>query len=213
MHLLPAHIEQYLDRHASPQDPLLARLYRDTHLRVQMPQMASGHLQGLCLEAISRMIRPRRILEIGTFTGYSALCLAKGLSTDGLLYTLDINEELEPVFAPYFEQSGMGSQIRFVAGAAADTILQIDETFDLVFIDADKANYGLYYDLIFPKLRMGGWILVDNVLWSGRVAMPDHDKDTDRIHAFNQKIAADPRIRQFILPIRDGITIAEKVGE
>ena len=204
-------LDSYLDSHASAEDPILAALSRETFLKIQMPQMLSGHVQGLFLENISRMIVPRRILEIGTFTGYSTICLAKGLADDGIIYTLDINEELEPLFLKYFSLSGLDKKIKFIPGNALKTIPAIDEQFDIVFIDADKMNYINYYDLIIDKVRPGGYILTDNVLWSGKVLEEKKDKETELIHQFNQKLATDSRIQNVIIPIRDGINLARKL--
>ena len=204
-------LDSYLETNASAEDPTLAALSRETFLKIQMPQMLSGHVQGLFLENISRMIVPRRILEIGTFTGYSTICLAKGLTADGIIYTLDINEELEPLFSKYFTLSGLDKKIKFIAGNALKTIPAIDEQFDIVFIDADKMNYINYYDLIIDKVRTGGYILSDNVLWSGKVLEEKKDKETELIHQFNKKLAADPRIQNVIIPIRDGINLARKL--
>ena len=204
-------LDSYLESNASTEDPILAELSRETFLKVQMPQMLSGHVQGLFLESISRMIVPRRILEIGTFTGYATICLAKGLADDGLLYTLDINEELEPIFSKYFSRSGLDQKIKFIPGNAIKTIPTIDEEFDIVFIDADKMNYINYYDLIIDKVKRGGYIITDNVLWSGKVLEEKKDKETEKIHQFNIKLAADPRIQNVIIPIRDGVNLARKL--
>ena len=204
-------LDRYLEQHASEEDPILRAVSRETFLKVQMPQMCSGHVQGIMLEMLSRMIGPRRILEIGTFTGYATICLAKGLTDDGLMYTLDINEELEPIFSKYFHQSGLTDKIKFIAGNALETIPTIDETFDLVFIDADKSNYANYYDLIIDKVNVGGYILSDNVLWSGKVLEEQKDKDTMNIHLFNEKLRSDPRIQNVIIPIRDGVNVARKL--
>jgi predicted O-methyltransferase YrrM len=204
-------LDSYLESNASSEDPILAELSRETFLKVQMPQMLSGHVQGIFLEFLSRMIVPRRILEIGTFTGYSTICLAKGLAPDGILYTLDINEELEPLFSKYFVRSGLDSKIKFIPGNAIKTIPEINEEFDIVFIDADKMNYINYYDLIIDKVKSGGYILTDNVLWSGKVLEEKKDKETLNIHLFNEKLASDPRIQNVIIPIRDGINIARKL--
>ena len=157
------------------------------------------------------MIVPRRILEIGTFTGYATICLAKGLADDGLLYTLDINEELEPIFSKYFTRSGLDKKIKFISGNAIKTIPTINEEFDIVFIDADKMNYINYYDLIIDKVKRGGYIITDNVLWSGKVLEEKKDKETENIHQFNIKLAADPRIQNVIVPIRDGVNLARKL--
>jgi caffeoyl-CoA O-methyltransferase len=204
-------LDQYVSSHASAEDPLLAELNRETYLKVQMPQMLSGHVQGLFLETISRMIQPRRILEIGTFTGYAAICLAKGLTDDGILYTLDINEELEPLFSKYFTKFNFENKIKFIAGNALKTIPEINEEFDLVFIDADKMNYSNYYDLVIGKVKKGGYILSDNVLWSGKVLEDKKDKETTAINQFNKKLAGDSRVQNVIIPIRDGINIARKL--
>ena len=204
-------LDSYLESNASAEDPILAELSRETFLKVQMPQMLSGHVQGLFLETISRMIVPRRILEIGTFTGYATICLAKGLANDGLLYTLDINEELEPIFSKYFTRSGLNKKIKFIPGNAIKTIPTIDEEFDIVFIDADKMNYINYYDLIIDKVKRGGYIITDNVLWSGKVLEEKKDKETENIHQFNIKLAADPRIQNVIVPMRDGVNLARKL--
>ena len=204
-------LDSYLESNASGEDPILVELSRETFLKVQMPQMLSGHVQGLFLENISRMIVPRRILEIGTFTGYATICLAKGLADDGLLYTLDINEELEPIFSKYFTRSGLDKKIKFIPGNAIKTIPTIDEEFDIVFIDADKMNYINYYDLIIDKVKRGGYIITDNVLWSGKVLEEKKDKETENIHQFNIKLATDPRIQNVIIPIRDGVNLARKL--
>jgi caffeoyl-CoA O-methyltransferase len=211
MSFTSAILDSYLEAHASTEDPILAALTRETFLKIPMPQMLSGHVQGLFLENISRMIRPRRILEIGTFTGYATLCLAKGLTDDGIIYTLDINEELESIFSKYFIQSGLDKKIKFLAGNALKTIPEIKEEFDLVFIDADKMNYINYYDLIIDKVNSGGYIITDNVLWSGKVLDDNKDKETENIHRFNIKLAADVRIQNVIIPIRDGINLARKL--
>lgn len=211
MDFFPAHLTQYIEQHSTPKDPVLAALNRETHLKHLLPQMVSGHQQGLLLELLSSLLRPKQILEIGTFTGYSAICLAKGLAEGGTLHTIDINRELEDITSKYYALSGMESRIRQYFGAAADIIPTLSGIFDLVFIDADKINYALYYDLVFDRVPQGGCILVDNVLWSGKVAEAGTgDKDTEALKAFNQKIAADPRVTQLILSVRDGITLIRK---
>lgn len=211
MDFFPAHLTQYIEQHSTSEDPVLAALNRETHLKHLLPQMVSGHQQGLLLELLSSLLRPKQILEIGTFTGYSAICLAKGLAEGGTLHTIDINRELEDITSKYYALSGMESRIRQYFGAAADIIPTLTGIFDLVFIDADKINYALYYDLVFDRVPQGGCILVDNVLWSGKVAEAGTgDKDTEALKAFNQKIAADPRVTQLILSVRDGITLIRK---
>lgn len=202
----------YADAHTTPENEVLRRLNRDTHAHVLRPRMLSGHLQGRFLALIARMIQPRRILEIGTYTGYSALCLAEGLTPDGRLITLDNNEELEGFARRHWANSPYAAQIDLRLGQAADLIPTLDEVFDLVFIDADKENYALYYDLVFDKVRPGGFLLADNVLWSGKVVQPvkPSDRDTQAVLAFNQKIHNDPRVENVLLPIRDGLLLVRK---
>lgn len=212
MHLVSAALENYVEQYSSKEDEVLSELTRETHLKVQMPQMVSGHVQGLALEFIAQLIQPKRILEIGTFTGYSAICMAKGLTTDGILHTIDVNEELQPMCARYFERAGLADKIIHHIGDARQIIPTLNETFDLVFIDADKANYSTYYDLVFDKVRVGGYIIADNVLWSGKVAEEKKDKDTLAIHSYNQKVANDSRVKGFILTLRDGLNIVRKTG-
>ncbi|HLP52507.1 MAG TPA: O-methyltransferase [Chitinophagales bacterium] len=212
MHLVSQALENYVEQFSSPEDEVLRELSRETHLKIQMPQMVSGHIQGQVLQFISQLLQPKRILEIGTFTGYSAICLAKGLTADGLLHTIDINEELQSMCARYFEKAGVANKIKHHAGNAKEIIPTLEETFDLVFIDADKINYSAYYDLVFDKVRVGGYIIADNVLWSGKVLEEKKDKDTLAIHQYNEKIANDPRVKNFILTLRDGLNIVYKTG-
>lgn len=193
-----------------PENELLQRIDRETQLKVLMPRMLSGHYQGRVLSMLSKLISPKRILEIGTFTGYATLCLAEGLTADGILYTLDINEELEERVRGYFAESPLGNQIKYILGDATRTLNDLDEVFDLVFIDADKKNNGTYYDLIFDRVRPGGLIIVDNVLWSGKVLTNQQDKDTRNISTFNDKVTADQRVEKLILPVRDGLFIIRK---
>jgi len=211
MHLVSPQLENYIEEFSSREDELMVELSRETHLKVQMPQMVSGNIQGQFLEMVSKMIKPKRILEIGTFTGYSALALAKGLTEDGLLYTIDINEELQPMCSRYFEKAKLSKQVKHLIGDAPQIIPDINEIFDLVFIDADKANYVNYYDLVFDKVRIGGYIIADNVLWSGKVIEEKKDKDTQAIHLYNEKVAMDSRVSGFILPLRDGLNIVQKL--
>jgi caffeoyl-CoA O-methyltransferase len=211
MHLVSSEIENYIEAFSSKEDAVLTELSRETHLKVPMPQMLSGNVQGQLLQMISALIQPKRILEIGTYTGYSAICLAKGLSNDGLLYTLDINEELQPMCEKYFAKANLSSKIKQLIGDAQKLIPELNETFDLVFIDADKVNYSNYYDLVFDKVRAGGYVIADNVLWSGKVIEEKKDKDTLAIHQYNQKLAADKRVKSFILSLRDGLNIAQKL--
>lgn len=212
MDFLPAAITAYAEAHTSPERELLRQLSRNTRAHVMAPRMLSGHLQGRLLSMISWMIRPRRILEIGAYTGYSALCLAEGLTHDGQLITIDHNEELEDFARSYWRQSPLNDKIDLRVGHAADIIPTLDETFDLVFIDADKRSNTLYFDLVFNKLRSGGFVLVDNVLWSGKVTDKANitDQDTAAVLAFNQKIQDDPRVENVLLPVRDGIMMIRK---
>lgn len=212
MHLVSAALENYVEQYSSKEEEVLSELTRETHLKVQMPKMVSGHVQGLALEFIAQLIQPKRILEIGTFTGYSAICMAKGLTADGRLHTIDVNEELQPMCERYFAKAGLADKIIHHIGDARQIIPTLNETFDLVFIDADKANYSTYYDLVFDKVRVGGYIIADNVLWSGKVAEEKKDKDTLAIHSYNQKVANDSRVKSFILTLRDGLNIVRKTG-
>jgi len=212
-------IEEYMDEHSSKEDKLLHQLYRETQIKTYYPRMVSGKQQGLFLEMISRMIKPKHILEIGTFTGYSGIQMAKGLQDGGKLVTIDINEELESFAGKYFQLSGMADKIDFHIGNALEIIPQLDMKFDLVFIDADKEQYIDYYELALEKLNVGGFILADNVLWSGKVLHPEKktsksnkaDKETKGIVAFNKHIKEDKRVGKVIIPLRDGITIIRKL--
>lgn len=204
-------IEKYAEKYSTPEHEILQRLNRETHAKVLHARMLSGHLQGNMLAVFSKMLQPQRILEIGTFTGYSALCLAQGLAKDGLLYTLDVNEELEDMVQKYIKESGMESKIKLLIGDAMQLIPTLDEVFDLVFIDADKINYAHYYDLVFGKVRTGGFIIADNVLWYGKVLDEKQDKDTRAIHDFNEKIQQDNRVNNTLLPLRDGLMIIQKL--
>lgn len=175
-----------------------------------MPQMLSGHVQGNFLSLLSTLVQPKRILEIGTFTGYATICLAKGLSNDGLLYTIDINQELEHICNKYFEKAGLRKKIISLYGNAMQLIPDLNEIFDLVFIDADKANYSNYYDLVSDKVEPGGLIIADNVLWSGKVLDEKKDKDTVAIDNFNQKVQDDNRVENVLISVRDGLMIVRK---
>lgn len=205
-------ISKYAEAHTSDETPALQSLNRETHAKVLLPQMLSGKLQGRVLSMLSRMIKPRRILEIGTYTGYSAICLSEGLSADGIIHTIDINEELNDMILKYFKEAGVDQKIKLHIGDAAQIIPSLKETFDLVFIDADKINYAKYYDLAFDKVRTGGFIIADNVLWSGKIlGEPGKmDEDTLAIYNYSKKVAADPRVSQVLLPVRDGLLIAQK---
>ncbi len=208
-------IEKYAREHSMAEMPVLARLSRATHLRTHQPQMLSGHLQGAFLQMISHMIQPAAILEIGTFTGYSAICLAQGLRQGGKLITLDCNPEMEDFAKPYFEEAGLSNKIKMLTGDASDIIAKLDGPFDLVFIDADKENYIKYFDLVFPKVAPGGYIFADNTLWYGRVLQPDaeSDRETAGIVHFNKHIQQHAGIDHVLLPVRDGIMMVRKKPE
>ena len=210
MEFLDENILKYVEAHTSAEDGLLRRINRETHLSVLKPRMLSGHLQGRVLAMVSKMIKPRLVLEIGTYTGYSALCLAEGLAENGKLVTIDINEELEGRVRGYFKESKFNDKIDYRIGDAKKVIPTLDGPIDLVFIDADKINYSNYYDLVFSKVNKGGFILADNVLWSGKVTQEKKNKDTQALHDYNTKITNDERVENYLVPIRDGIMVARK---
>jgi len=211
MEFLDQSLAQYIEQHTDAESELLKSLNRETQLKVMMPRMISGHFQGRVLSMLSKMIKPKRILEIGTYTGYSALCLAEGLPAGGELITIDVNQELEDLVRSYFQKSELGSSITYILEDASTAIPKLQGNFDIVFIDADKQNYALYYDLVFDKLNQGGYIIADNVLWSGKVVQTQKlDKDTQAIVDFNQKVHDDQRVENVLFPIRDGLLIARK---
>jgi len=203
-------LQNLLLKYCEPEDELLRHIDRETQLKVLMPRMLSGHYQGRVLSLISKMNSPKRILEIGTFTGYATLCLAEGLTADGIIYTLDINAELEDMVRSNFAKSPLNSKIKYIIGDAQQSLKGITEIFDMVFIDADKKNNGTYYDLVFDKVRAGGIIIVDNVLWGGKVLEKIQDKDTKNISRFNDTVNADQRVEKLILPVRDGLLLIRK---
>ena len=209
MHFLPDKIEAYLDAQLPEEDSLLRELSRETHLKVVQPRMISGHYQGRLLSLISKMVGPKFILEIGTYTGYSALCLAEGLTKDGVLHTIDINPELQRMQRKYFERSKYGKQIVTHVGDATTLIPGLEEVFDLIFIDAHKEDYEAYLDVVLPKCRSGSVILCDNVLWSGKIIekAAEDDKATQSLQRFNDRIRDDDRFESIILPVRDGLTL------
>ncbi len=213
MELLPEFVEDYASAYSDPEPETLKKLNRDTHAKVLQSRMLSGHLQGRLLSFISRMLQPSRILEVGTYTGYSALCLAEGLTEKGKLHTIDHNPELEDFSARYFKMAGKDEQIIRHQGEALDVIPLLKDIFDLVFLDADKKNYVRYFDLILPRVRKGGVILADNVLWSGKVFEPPDEKDEEAmgILRFNDYIRDHKGVRQLLLPVRDGLMIMEKI--
>lgn len=210
MHFLSGTLEAYIAENSQQEPDLLTELTRETHLKVVHPRMITGHHQGRVLSLLSKIIAPKRILEIGTYTGYSALCLAEGLQMDGKLHTIDINEELYDLQRRYFNRSAFGEKIVQHTGDALKIIPQLDEVFDLVFIDAEKKQYPEYFDVAIKKCVSGSIILSDNVLWSGKVVEPlkKGDKATEVLLRYNQKINTDPRIETVVLPIRDGLTLS-----
>lgn len=205
-------LDGYILSHSDEEGTLLSALNRDANVNLLRPRMLSGHLQGRILKMFCRMLRPRRVLEIGTYTGYATLCMAEGLEPDGLIHTIEINDEMEDFIRKYMERSPQKDKIRLHLGDAMEIIPGLDETFDLVFIDADKRLYCEYYDLVFPLVRPGGLILADNTLWDGKVIEEVHsaDKQTQGILLFNEKVKQDDRVEKVILPLRDGLTIIWK---
>ena len=214
MEFIAEELDNYVCAHTIEESELLKRINRETHLEVLQPRMLSGHFQGRVLSMFSKMIQPECILEIGTYTGYSALCLAEGLKEKGKLITIDINEELENRVRNYFQSSDFKEQIDYRIGDAIKIIPQITEQFDIVFIDADKMNYINYYEMVFSKVKIGGYIIADNVLWSGKVADESkNDKETELLRAYNLLIYKDERVENVLFPIRDGLMIARKIKD
>lgn len=200
----------YCRAHSTPPDPLLNELERHTYLHTLHPQMLSGPLQGRFLMLISQIMRPRRILEVGAFTGYSALCLAKGLAEDGVLHTIEVNDELRGILETFVKKAGLEHKIILHVGDAVEIIPTLEETFDLVFLDAGKMDYLRHYELVLPKLRAGGLLLADNVLWSGKTVLDPEDETARALHAFNEHVQADDRVENLLLPLRDGLMLACK---
>jgi caffeoyl-CoA O-methyltransferase len=210
MHFISQELENYIEQHSEKEPELLAALNKETYQKVLLPRMLSGHFQGRVLSMLSKLIRPVNILEIGTYTGYSALCLCEGMQENGTLHTIDIKEELVDFQRKHFDKSPWGKQIVQHLGEAIEIIPTLDLKFDLVFIDADKENYINYFELIVPKMNKGGIILSDNVLWSGKVLEPLNPKDisTKILLEYNQLLKNDPRVETVLLPIRDGLTVS-----
>lgn len=214
MHFIPEDIDDYVVNHSENEPELLQQLNRETYQKILQPRMLSGHYQGRLLSLISKLVNPKNILEIGTYTGYSALCLAEGMQLNGELHTIDINEELIDFQRKYFDKSGYGKQIVQYLGNALDIIPKLDKTFDLIFIDADKENYTNYFNTIINKLNTGGIILSDNVLWSGKILDTTFKKDdmaTPALIDYNNLLKNDKRVETVVLPIRDGLTISRKL--
>jgi len=212
MEFLPEKIEQYACQHTQAESDVLAKLNRETWAKVLIPRMLSGHLQGRALSMFSKMIRPKTILEIGTYTGYSAICLSEGLQEDGKLHTIDINEELKSMSSSYFEKAGIADNVIQYVGNAKEIIPKINDDFDLVFIDADKENYSNYFEIVIDKMPIGGFIIADNVLWSGKVVekINDKDQETKALKDFNTLIHNSDRVDHILMPIRDGLMICQK---
>lgn len=213
MYFIPDNLDNYVVEHSQEEPKLLQELNRETWQKVLAPRMLSGHFQGRILSMISKLIRPKNILEIGTYTGYSALCLAEGMKKDGTLHTIDINEELHDIQRKYFDKSGYGEQIIQHTGNALEIIPEINEVFDLVFIDADKRNYCKYLEILIPKLKSGSVILSDNVLWNGKVLneVKEDDLDTKTLVSYNKLLNKHPKLETVLLPIRDGLTISRVI--
>ena len=212
MDFLDPKIEEYALKYCDPESDLLNELNRQTHLQIMQPRMLSGHLQGRILSSYSKAINPNSILEIGTYTGYSALCMAEGLQNDGVLYTIDINKELAPFAQKYFNKSSYKNLIKMMVGNALDIIPDLNFNWDLVFIDADKENYSNYFDSVIQKVNKGGMIIADNVLWSGKVTRPtsENDIETKALKTFNEKVHSDSRVNNVLMPVRDGMMIMIK---
>ncbi|MFL1012976.1 O-methyltransferase [Flavisericum labens] len=214
MHFIPEDIDQYVVNHSEDEPELLKQLNRETCQKILQPRMLSGHYQGRVLSIISKLTHPKNILEIGTYTGYSALCLAEGMQKEGTLDTIDINEELYDFQRKYFDKSEFGQRIVQHLGNALDIIPRLNKTYDLVFIDADKENYASYFEIILNKLNTGGIILSDNVLWSGKIletTFKKEDTSTPALIEYNKLLKEDSRVETVILPIRDGLTISRKI--
>ena len=205
-------IYAYCEAHTSPLDGVLYELERETHLKTVSPQMMSGHLQGAFLRMLSELVQPKVAVEIGTFTGYGAICLAQGLAPDGVLHTIEANPELESIIRKFLEKAGLQDRVNLHIGQAEQVISTLPGDFDLVFLDAGKQDYSRHYDLVIDRVRPGGLILADNVLWAGKVVDPNPDADTRILLEFNRKVRQDPRVETLMLPLRDGLLIVRKGG-
>ena len=205
--------ELYLSKHSTPEDEVLAELVRFTNLTTYNPRMLSGRQQGLFLQMICKMQKPTKVLEIGTFTGYSAICIARGIMPNGHLDTIEVNDELEEVILKFLNLAGVKQYVNLHVGSALDIITELKDTYDLVFIDGDKREYPIYYEQVFPKVKVGGFIIADNVLWNGKVIDPNaNDLHTNAILSFNQTVQNDARVQNVLLPMRDGLMMIQKIS-
>lgn len=204
-------IEEYLEQHTTPMDEVLSSLYRETHLHAMNPRMASGPVQGRFLQLVCQLMKPKRVLEIGTFTGFATICMARGMAPEGVLTTIEANEECEDMIRKYLDRAGVADRVRLIIGDAKTVIPTLEGGFDLVFIDADKVSYPIYYDLVMDKLNPGGIVLADNVLWEGKVLNAEtKERDTKAIQDFNDKVQNDLRVENVLLPLRDGLMMIQK---
>jgi len=211
MEILDTNLQSYLDNHCDPEPEALKNINRETHLKVLKPHMVSGHYQGRLLSMLSKMIQPKRVLEIGTFTGYATICLAEGLADDGFIDTIEVNREMEEMLNSHFKSTNVEKKIRLHFGPAELIIDSLyEKNYDIVFIDADKKNNYRYFELVFDKVRSGGLIIIDNVLWKGKVYGQENDADTQTIRKLNDQISVDSRVEKLILPVRDGILLIRK---
>ena len=208
----PYQLAEYIERHTTPADAVLQELYRETNLHVMNPRMVSGQVQGRFLQFICQMLKPKNVLEIGTFTGYSAICMARGIGDDAKITTIEANEEYEDIIRKYFAKAGVEDKIDLILGDAKSVIPNLFGPFDFVFIDADKISYPTYYDLVVEKVASGGFILADNVIWEGKVLNHNtKEHDTQAINRFNQMVTDDPRVENVLLPVRDGLMMIRKI--
>jgi len=211
MEILDSNLQAYLDTHCDPEPEALKTINRETYLKVLKPHMLSGHYQGRLLSMLSKMMQPKRILEIGTFTGYATICLAEGLTEDGIIHTIEVNREMEQMLNSHFKLTNVEKQVHLHFGPAEDVLNDLAEkNFDIVFIDADKKNNFNYFQLVFDKVRSGGLIIIDNVLWKGKVYGEENDADTQAIRKLNDQVSVDSRVEKLILPVRDGILLIRK---
>lgn len=210
MHLVSDDVNRYAQAYSSPESEVLKELREKTYADIEIPEMLSGHLQGRALSLFSKLVEPKTILEIGTYTGYSAICLAEGLQSDGMLHTIDIDPEMSALARTFFDKAGVAERITAHTGVASEVLEALPGPFELVFIDADKENYSNYFDLVIDKVSKAGIIIADNVLWSGHVLDQEKDEETAALHAYNIRIQSDQRVENVLLPVRDGLMVARK---